>query len=316
MNRTPDPVEIISQGNWKDINEDLCNSFYERYKDELAEYDGFICCYPAAFAMLFEKFNKPIILQVPIRYEEPFGRDAWRWTRFNEFLIKGIDSRKIIPCANSLYDSKYAEAFLDRPFEHIPSLCLYTETMYKPILNKFLFITSGHLTIGHSDIVTLSDHFKGPHLWSDLCQFKGIIHFPYNASIMKIFEQYSANIPLFFPTKRFLKELHKGYPTQIMSQLSFNSIYQTPPESIIPFKGECDPNNYRDENSFEYWMQFSDFYDENNMPFIQYFDSIEDLFDLMQSVNLLEVSENMRIFNADKKYRVYASWNKILQSYF
>ncbi|MCJ7767674.1 hypothetical protein MUP79_04735, partial [Candidatus Bathyarchaeota archaeon] len=36
---------------------------------------------------------------------------------------------------------------------------------------------------------------------------KGIIHMPYECSTMSIFEQYSANVPLFFPSKSFLKEL-------------------------------------------------------------------------------------------------------------
>ena len=51
-------VYLIYTRDWKNINKEMCNLFYERYKNELSQYDGFICTYPPAFSLLYEKFNK------------------------------------------------------------------------------------------------------------------------------------------------------------------------------------------------------------------------------------------------------------------
>ena len=40
--------------------------------------------------------------------------------------------------------------------------------------------------------------------WQEVADYKGVIHIPYNASTMSLFEQYASNIPLFFPTLEFL----------------------------------------------------------------------------------------------------------------
>ena len=42
FNRIPDKVDIISQNNWRNLSPELCEAFYNRYKDELSDYDGFI----------------------------------------------------------------------------------------------------------------------------------------------------------------------------------------------------------------------------------------------------------------------------------
>ena len=48
------------------------------------------------------------------------------------------------------------------------------------------------------------------HTWQDLYQRQALVHFPYEISTMSLFEQYSAGVPLVFPTKRFYIELIKA----------------------------------------------------------------------------------------------------------
>ena len=43
-------------------SQEVCDSFYERNKDELNKYDGFIACYPVEFSLLYERWSKPIIV--------------------------------------------------------------------------------------------------------------------------------------------------------------------------------------------------------------------------------------------------------------
>jgi hypothetical protein len=67
--------------NWCGFQErKLWNEFYDTYAKELEQYDGFICCYPPIFAMLYQRFNKPIIIDIPIRYEYPW----WCYCYSNE----------------------------------------------------------------------------------------------------------------------------------------------------------------------------------------------------------------------------------------
>ena len=85
FNRQQDHIKFINKDHWS-INEDLCNRFYNEYKNELKSYDGFICTYPPSFSLLYEKFNKPIIMQVPIRYDVPFSQNAFLFEWFNNFF--------------------------------------------------------------------------------------------------------------------------------------------------------------------------------------------------------------------------------------
>ena len=136
--REPMVVEIVNQHTWMSLDKDMCDRFYDRYKDELSEYDAFLCTYPPSFSMLYEKFDKPIILQIPIRYEVPFHNDKSKWTIFNEYLRDGIDSGKILAVANSEYDKRYFEFFVERECELIPNICEYTNTDWNPKIEKFL----------------------------------------------------------------------------------------------------------------------------------------------------------------------------------
>ena len=130
FNRESDKIDIIGQHNWTSLSPKICDDFYERYKDELSEYDGFIVTYPPTFSLLFEKFNKPIIIVAATRYEAPFTNDITKWDQFNDFLRRKIDENMVIPVANNLYDKKYCEGFTDREWIHIPSVCEYTDLKY------------------------------------------------------------------------------------------------------------------------------------------------------------------------------------------
>ncbi len=66
FNRITTPVEIVNENSWLNLSQPMCDAFYERYKDFLEEFDGFIVTYNSTFALLYEKTNKPIIIINPI----------------------------------------------------------------------------------------------------------------------------------------------------------------------------------------------------------------------------------------------------------
>jgi hypothetical protein len=309
FNREPSKVDIINQHNWMRLDKNMCDSFYERYKDELSDYDAFICTYPLTFSMLYEKFNKPIILQIPIRYEVPFHNDKNKWNYFNEYLRDGIDRSIIIPVANSEYDKKYFEFFVQRECKLIPNICEYTGTNWNPIINSFLY--SSRLPIKLDNSVVNKSTLRN-YKWQDIANYKGIIIIPYNCSTMSIFEYYTSNMPIFCPSKSFMKELHKKYQNYVLPELTWNKTFGLPSGSIIDCERSNDPNDYNNFDIMNNWIDFSDFYNQDWMPHIVYFDSFDDLNSKMENTDLEEVSTNMCEFNKIRKIKIYDMWKKIL----
>jgi len=312
FDRDPVKVDIINQHTWLQLDDDMCDRFYQIYKDELSSYDAFICTYPLTFSKLYEKFKKPIILHVPIRYEVPFHNNKEKWENFNEYLRNGIDRGFIIPVANSEYDKRYFEFFVERECKFIPNICEYTNTKWNPMKNQFLY--SGRLPINLDKSKIVNKDTLGKYKWSDLSEFKGIIVIPYTCSTMSIFEHYTANIPLFFPTKRYMMELYKSFGNFVLSELTWNRIFNLPPGSIIECDRSNDPNAYNNLEIMSNWIDYSDFYNQDSMPHIIYFDSQEDLLDKLETTNLIEVSEKMSNFNKLRREKVYNEWDKILNN--
>lgn len=286
FNRPPNNPDIINQTTFKNIDQSMCDRFYQRYQHELSNYDGFIVTHTPVFALLFEKFNKPIICVASTRYEQPFSNNEDKWSWLNDKLRAMIDSGQIIAVANNKYDKFYCELFLDREFIHIPSLCDYTNERHLGIKNP---IVAGRLKIdGYNHISSL-----GRFSWKELYSHKAIIHIPYNVSIMSIFEQYTANVPMFFPTIRFGKKL-SGY----LSELFFK------------------PNLFVYKNSiltYDTSIMLSDFYDQEWMPFIQYFDSIDNLNDSIEKCDFEDISKSMQGFNKIRKKKITKKWEEVLK---
>jgi len=314
MNNPSPKVDIISSENWHSINDDMCERFYQRYKQELSEYDGFIVTYPPVFVKLFEKFSKPIIMYVPIRYEVPYTNKPIEWEKFNNFLRNGIDSKLIIPVANSIYEKKYSEYFLKRDFHYIPNICEYTKNNWQPKNDMYLYFSKFQLKTNSSNLY--DKRLLGRYNWSTLAKFKGIVNIPYNCSTMSIFEHYTANIPMFFPTPQFLLELYQQYPKDgILSEISWNQVLNLPPGSYISADKD-DPNLYNNIDVIKKWIMHSDFYNTETLPHIQYFGSFDEMEHILNVSDVQSISANMRKQNILKRQKVYEAWNNIIKAYY
>ena len=317
MGSPPDQVDVINQHTWRNINEELADQFYHRYKDTLEKYDGFIVTHTPCFSMLYEKFNKPIITIASTRYEDPFSSDMIKWAKFNRYLQAQVDKEKISAVANNKYDEKYTELFTSRKWQHIPSLCGYTNAKYTGKLDKYLYSSKFKFDLKNVDnLVDKDSALKSGYKWQDLADYKGIVHIPYNASTMSIFEQYTSNIPLFFPTFEFLSLLRSEHCAHgVLSELSWNQVHNYSSNSALfgwPWSGPDDPNNYLNNATMMEWAKLSDFYDEENMPHIQYFESLEHLDELLKTVDTQEISALMEEHNIKRKKSVYEKWKKVL----
>jgi hypothetical protein len=294
----------------------MCDAFYERYKDELSHYDGFISTYAPSFCLLYEKFKKPVITVAPIRYEAPFWNNKERWLWFNDYLQKGIDNHLIIPVANNKCDKKYCEIYTERDWKHIPSLCEYTGASYNPKFDFFLY--SSLLPIDMKQFNNLKDkrQFLQPgYRWQDVANFKGIVHIPYQVSTMSIFEQYTTSMPMIFPSYNFMLELRKAHGSKgVLNQLSWREVERLPPGSAIEYNNAIkDVNSYGVIENEKEWIKLADFYDDEWMPYIQYFNSFEELPSLLNNLDTNEISQNMCEFNKTRKQKVYHMWEETLK---
>ena len=313
FNKFPIHNGVVGPGNWRDIDQAMCDRFYFKYKDMLAQYDGFICTYPPAFSMLYEKFNKPIIINIPIRYEAPFWDNRDGWLYFNDFLQRNIDSGMVIPVANNKFDQAYFEMFVGRKCEWISSLCQYFPIKYRVDDTRRVLLNS----FSDCPFRAFLPFFRGEFNWKDYDRFKAMVHVPYNVSVMKIFEHYIANIPMMFPSKKFLLDMifNWEHKKSAMSQMSFNQIFCLPSKScLFDSTLQHDPNNYNSRESFENWIGYADFYDAENMPHIQFFDSERELQDMCGSLDLQKISDQMYHQNALREVVVYGKWEKILKT--
>lgn len=290
-NQLPRSTDIVNRNNWLSIDQTLCDRFYERYKNDLKDVDAFVHSYPPAFALLFEKFEKPIITIACTRFEFPCStleRSKW--------LVDGLKRLKnknlLYPIANNLFDKKYCETYTGFEWEYISSLCDYIKGTYSPTTDKFVSWTRcNNIILTHKDFDS-SFKISNPYNRNDLVKFKGIIHIPYNISIMSAFEQYYSNIPLFVPTVNCLKNWVKS-GKNVLSELYFPGVDR-------PFEIKKE------------WLDLSDWYIDSNMPYTIKFESEEDLYDKLDNTDLTAISNKMKEFNLIRKDRIYSQWKNLL----
>lgn len=288
FNKLPSFVKVIDQTSWLNLNLTNINEFQNTYDKFLSEFDGFIACHPNSFSMLFEKYNKPIIVINSCRYDLPFC-----WNKNIEMVeelhnsFKRLQDKKLLHyISNNHADNAYFKLGNPEIYTHIiPSLCLYTNMKWNPSVNHEHFLLySGN--IPYNKYIKHKDQLGNGYSWDSLMNFKGIIHIPYEASTMSIFEQVSSGIPLFFPTKDFLYKLwNSGENCGV-------NYWVNPPAYL-------DSTKY-----ILFWIEKADYY---NIEGAYYFNSFEELFNMLESFNDIYYEKRIEF--------VKTRYNKVLDDY-
>jgi len=296
FNKEKDSVGYINDHTWKYMNLQMIKEFQNYYDNFLSQFDGFIVAHPNSFVLLYEKYNKPIIMVNSCRYDIPFCFNN-NISMINELheCIKRLSEKKLLTViSNNKADNDY---FLmgnpNIPTQIIHSLCLYTNMRWNQstLLNKFL-LYSGQLPKYPEYIINKAD--IGKYEWNDLMIFKGIIHIPYEVSTMSMFEQVSSEIPLFFPTKEFLKELWtiRGIQYDCNYWKKF---------------GNRDPPDYlKETNSINYWIDRAYFYEIKGY---YYFESFDHLYEMLENFKDSKYSERIEYV---RNRNVLDNWKKII----
>jgi hypothetical protein len=260
------------------ITQEYCDQFYEDYKDALGKYDGFVVTYPPLFSLLYEKFNKPIYTVAAIRYDYPL-RSTDRKSWFNEKIKLMTSTGQLIPIANNKYDALYWKINGGIEATVIPSLCSYVKC------HGGVYTGTGGIIVHGKERLYLYDHVRdlGHYSWNQLYSHAGIIHIPYNVSTMSIFEQYTAGVPMFFPS--------------IDASKSFKSFLSEAGELV----------------SHELAYQSMDFYDESMMPHLLYFSSLSELYDKVIDTDYPSVHNAMIEYSKVREKIVYDAWGNLLK---
>lgn len=308
-------IDIINQQSWRFFNQEMCDRFYDSYKNKFNSYDGFVTFYPPVFSLLFEKFNKPIIMVVPLRFDIPFVNDGNSWNWFINGLKKGISNRQIKFVVNNKLDQQYFKNYTGYDIQYISNLCEYTNMKYVGDKEEFLYCSKFKQLPGWLPNISMKMQQIG-YSWQDLVRFKALVYIPYTNTTMSFVEQYMMGIPMLFPSKDFLIRLWEQFKEEgVMSELSHKKIFGYEPKTPInvTFEG-LDLNDYNNKESFIYWSGLSDCYDQENYPHIQYYDTIFDLEFKLLSLDFKDISARMKQFNITKKQKVLYSWKKTLDS--
>jgi hypothetical protein len=305
-------VEFINNNSWFFINDDMIKCFDMKYYSFLTQFDGFIVTHTPVFCLLFETFNKPIILINTSRYEQPFSwscnNNMDLWNNLNIRLKNMYDNKQIIAISNNKGDQEYLKLGTGIDSILISNLCLYTKSSYNPINENFICYYKTDI-IKESNNIKYKENVLSKYSWKNLYSYKGIIHIPYEISTISIFEQYSANVPLIFPSKELLKKLI------IENKIQFNSRYH------LLHGDKCNyPNNLdlclNNNTWIDFWIDKADYYDINNMKYITYFDNIDDLENIINNLNTNDISEKMKKHNFIRKTENYLKWKKIIDTTF
>lgn len=315
FNKKPSTVDIINQQTWKYIDKEMIEIFVQRYFNFLNTFDGFIVTHSPVFTLLYEKFNKPIILINSTRYELPF---SWPWKHNLEMwdyltnkLKEMYNNKQLFIISNNQADHDYLKFATEIDSIIIPSLCKYTNSIYKPLDNKFVVYSDFSNLISEKDnIIKKSNYIGDNYKYSDLYKCKGIIHLPYQISTMSLFEQYTANIPLFFPSKRLLKELVTNGIAQFDVRYTtlFDGNKRTYPDYL---KDALDDDKYID-----FFIDRSDYYNQDIFKYINYYDSLDSIEELVNSVNTDEISKKMFEWNKIREKIIYNRWEEFFTNIF
>lgn len=279
----------INPHTWKDLTHERIRAFQEEYDWFLSQFDGFIVAHVSAFAQIYEKYNKPILMINSVRYDLPYY-----WSKNYEMLeshrqcLRRLHGKgQLFIVANNRADQAYTYRGLGILPDYNPSLCLYANIRYNPTRSTFLDYNSGAPS---HPLIAPRPH---PFDWSDIGTYRGIVAFPYEASVMSYFEHFSGGMPMFFPTARYMKE-HVNI------------------QCVSAYWGDGLPDYLSDFRGKDKWLELADMYGILQSPNTHYFDSIEELVHKLETFQYVDDTE----FRKKHVETVQQKWKSVLQTIF
>lgn len=286
MKRKKDVPNGINHSTWTTLDEESIARFRWEYGSFLRQFDCFIVGYASVFARIFEPYGKPILMLNAVRYDVPYC-----WTKnlaelelYTQCLHRLHAAGRLLIVSNNRADQLYLKKGCGLDSSFIPSLCLYTKVRYTPTKPQFLLY---HGTLPDHPLVAKK---TAGHEWSDIASYKGLISFPYEISLMSLFEYFTAGMPMFFPSRTYWKA-----NPQI--------------QSMAAYWGDQVPPELEELRDLSTWIDLSDVYHTFQSPNTRYFDSIPHLFELLETFTYTDEGT----FRERYRNQILEAWRQLLR---
>ena len=276
---------------WHDIDEAYCERFVRGYGPHLGGFDAFIVDHPVCFAALFEHTGRPVIAHATTRYDQGVIADPRRAPWLDRTLQRMHDRGQLIAISNNRGDRDYARDHLGFEWPLLPSLCEYTGIHYTGAEPAWLRQSYGRPPLPQ------------PYAWQDLGRYRGIVHTPYNCSMMSITEHFAAAMPIVVPSQQRLLTMAIAETDGAMLHVSHRRVVELP-------AGEG-WNDYASPETLARWIGLSDWYDEDWMPgVIAADDPDDDAF--LSAIDTAAVSRSIAAFLPARRDRILNGWRGVI----
>lgn len=151
--------------------------------------------------------------------------------------------------------------------------------------------------------------------YADLAAHPAMVVFPYQVSIMSIFELYRMGVPLFVPSPELLVRWHKTHGilkertwAGVRGASASGSVLARHAQSTSTIT-HLDPNDDLHDEAILRWIEFADFY---VWPSVTRFDSWSHLMHLLRTSDFAAISKDMQRYNDVVRRKLRSDWEGIL----
>lgn len=268
-------LKFINSKAWQFLDDQLIESFQERYRRTLDKQFGFLVAHTLAFVRLFDKFQKPILAINSTRYEAPFSFNQSEFRKLNATLQHLTLDSTLRIVSNNLGDRDYLEFFSGVKSEHIPSLCDYIPRR-SPSNDDWIILSRNidlSFEIASFGVNLRSQYEKYPNGYTheEFSKNFGVVYIPHNISTMRLFELATAGFPVRIPSDKLLMNLI-DLPG-VLSELSWIQVAGKPCPSWL----RNTPADPEWSHFYTWWLARADWKLLKYFPNVSTFDSFNEL---------------------------------------
>lgn len=329
---------------------ELSDRFQQELLPELSKADVWMCSIPAVWcrllwdaALTLKSQNiapKPIFayLGLPLLQYVRDGREDF----LRAFVEMGQHERNIV-AANNAYLAEQVEWQTGLKVPTLRIHGLHTNATYVPlrshevlvsrpgtsggwqecILNRFRdanpdypfrFIQFTNLLNPHS----IEEVYNMSLSYQALSQYRAVVGFPYDTSLMFFWEFYSMGMPMFVPFDLWHRGIFGQHTRPDLEQPRIfpegkNQSKLLTEEERLPYSPFFDGFGPLDVERAIFWSKYTDW---AMFPHLQYFKSVPDLMAQLLDIDLQAVSAAMKLFNEECMVKSVATWRFVVERWF
>ena len=174
----------------------------------------------------------------------------------------------------------------------------FMKAMYKALKDAFGASVESQAVLLQEAKTYLGEGYLDP--------YTAVIHIPYNISTMSIFQQVTANIPIWVPSKKLLAQLWAD--SKEPNELSW-TVFTPDSES-----NASSMDQVRKPEVIQRWLDCADFYKKDILPLAFEFDSIEDLIAKVMTTDYQEVMNKAEEQAISHRENIAFAWEQVLDS--